>query len=229
MSRTGSFLRVALLMLCGLSFAAKAADDPAHIDIYVTPYYNSSGPEIQIGRYSEGLASKSETTFLSTIQKMKSSWSSLNFIEQYVAAIRLYELGYRKESTYWFYTAQYRGRQFGMLRNPGVEQSIGEPGFELLQAHNSFYQLAGPYINGYAFGDLDSLAEIIRRVQKEGKAIQDLHAIYPQVSFRNQSEWTEQNDGLNAGLSKLLAMLTDKKDEIKQQRAEKASKRNFRN
>ena len=47
--------------------------------------------------------------------------------------------------------------------------SIGDPGFELFQAQNAFQQLVGPYINGYAFGDIDQLVPIIERVQKERK------------------------------------------------------------
>src|SRR5207244_10164755 len=80
------------------------------------------------------------------------------------AAIRLYDLGYRKESVYWFYSAQYLGRQFGVLLDQTKMGSIGSPGFELLHAQNAFYQLVGPYINGYAFGDMDGLVKIVERV-----------------------------------------------------------------
>src|ERR1043166_10227307 len=89
--------------------------DPAHVEVYVTPYYNSKGPVIDVGRFSGGLAAKSEPEFVATISKMKQSWDTLNFPEMYVAAIRLYDLGFRKESIYWFYSAQYRGRLFATL------------------------------------------------------------------------------------------------------------------
>lgn len=62
--------------------------------------------------------------------------------------------------------------------------SMGDPGFELFQAQNAFQQLVGPYINGYAFGDIDQLVPIIERVQKEGKTVPDLTKIYPRVAFK---------------------------------------------
>src|SRR6266498_4601889 len=101
---------------------------------------------------------------------MKKDWDQLTFPELYVAAIRLYDFGYRKEAVYWFYSAQYRGRQFGVLLDQSKMGSIGSAGFELLQAQNAFFQLVGPYINGYAFGDTDGLVKVVERVQKEGGA-----------------------------------------------------------
>src|SRR5262245_49592185 len=81
--------------------AGQTITDPAHIEVFITPYYNSKGPTIEVGPFSSGLAAKNEPEFLATIAKMKNSWDRLNFPETYVAAIRLYDLGYRKESIYW--------------------------------------------------------------------------------------------------------------------------------
>src|SRR5437773_9460183 len=135
--------------------AAESVSDASHIDVYVTPYYNSKGPSVSVGRFSSGLASTKEDEFLGTIARMKNDWDQLTFPELYVAAIRLYDLGYRKEAVYWFYTAQYRGRQFGVLLDQTKMGSIGSPGFELLHAQNAFYQLVGTYINSDGFGDMD--------------------------------------------------------------------------
>jgi hypothetical protein len=201
--------------------------DPAHIEVYVTPYYNSKGPTIEVGPFSSGLASKNEPEFVATISKMKRSWDTLNFAEMYVAAIRLYDLGFRKESIYWFYSAQYRGRLFAGLIDRDKMGSIGDPGFELFQAQNAFQQLVGPYINGYAFGDIDQLVPIIERVQKEGKVVPDLTTIYPRVVFKPKSEWGAGNEGLNEGLTKLLTTLKNKKASIKQQRTERGMEARF--
>src|SRR5919204_1593394 len=206
------------------SFAMNAAQpdiNPSHVDVYVTPYYNSKGPEIKVGRFSSGLASAKEDEFLNTIAQMKKDWDRLTFPERYVAAIRLYDLGYRKEAVYWFYTAQYRGRQFGVLLDQTKMGSIDSPGFELLHAQNAFYQLVGPYINGYAFGDMDGLVKIVERVQKEGRRIPDLQAAYPNVTFKNKSEWQSANTDLANGMDQLISTLKEKKDEIKRQRAER--------
>jgi hypothetical protein len=222
-----------LLTLVAITFASialKAAQpeiNPSHIDVYVTPYYNSKGPEVSVGRFSSGLASAKEDEFLTTIAEMKKDWDRLTFPEVYVGAIRLYDLGYRKEAIYWFYSAQYRGRQFGVLLDQTTMGSIGSPGFELLHAQNAFYQLVGPYINGYAFGDIDGLVKIVERVQKEGRQIPDLQATYPGVTFRNKSEWSSANTELADGMNQLLSMLKEKKDEIKRQRVERGMEEKF--
>jgi hypothetical protein len=173
--------------------AAESVKDALHIDVYVTPYYDSKGLSVSVGRFSSGLASAKEDEFVAAIIKMKKDWDQHTFQQLYVAAIRLYDLGYRKEAVYWFYTAQYRGRQFGMFLDQSKMGSIGSPGFELLQAQNAFFQLVGPYINGYAFGDTDGLVKVVERAQQEGRKIPDLQAAYPNVTFRSKSEWESAN------------------------------------
>src|SRR5215813_12384697 len=201
--------------------------DPAHIEVYVTPFYNSKGPVIDVGPFSNGLGAKSEAEFAATISKMKQSREILNFPETYVAAIRLYDLGFRKDSIYWFYSAQYRGRLFATLIDQNKMGTIGSPGFELFQAQNAFQQLVGPYINGYAFGDIDHLIPIIERVQREGKTVPDLTKIYPRVAFKPKSEWEAGNKALNEGLTKLLITLKNEKASIKQQRIERGMEAKF--
>src|SRR5438034_3318168 len=207
--------------------AAQPEINPSHIDAYVTPYYDSKGPEVKVGRFSSGLASAKEDDFLATIAQMKKDWDRLTFPELYVAAIRLYDLGYRKESVYWFYSAQYRGRQFGVLLDQTKMGSIGSPGFELLHAQNAFYQLVGPYINGYAFGDTNGLAKVVERVQKEGRRIPDLQTIYPNATFRSKSEWRTANTDLADRMSELISMLKQKKDDIKRERIQQGIEEKF--
>ena len=210
-----------------LQAATQSEINPSHIDVYVTPYYNSKGPEVSVGRFSSGLASAKEDDFLATIGQMKKNWDRLTFPELYVAAIRLYDLGYRKEAVYWFYSAQYRGRQFGVLFDQSKMGSIGDRGFELFHAQNAFYQLVGPYINGYAFGDTDGLVKIVEKVQKEGRRLPDLQAAYPGVTFKSKSEWQSANTDLANGLNQLISMLKEKKDEIKRQRIERGMEEKF--
>src|SRR5215467_11739258 len=217
---------LAFLSCAGLA-AGQTITDPAHIEVYITPYYNSKGPTIEVGPFSSGLAAKNEAEFVGTIAKMKKSWDTLNFPETYVAAIRLYDLGFRKESIYWFYSAQYRGRLFASLIDRDKMGSMGAPGFELFQAQNAFQQLVGPYINGYAFGDIDQLVPIIEKVQKEGQTVPDLTKIYPRVIFKPKSERDAGNEGLNDGLTKLLVTLKNEKASIKQQRIEHGMEAKF--
>ena len=201
--------------------------DPSHIDVHITPYYNSAGPAVSVGSFSSGLASKNEDEFLSTIGQMKKAWAGLGFPELYIAAIRLYDLGYRNEATYWFYVAQYRGRQFGTLLDQKSKGGVGDPGFELLQAQSAFYRLTSPYILGYAFGDLDGLAKIVEKVQKEEREIPDLSATYPNVTFIDKSEWPAKNTELADGMGKLITMLKEKKEDLKKQRVDRGTEAKF--
>src|SRR6516225_10859583 len=222
-----NLVALVVFLVCAGFSVAQTVTDPAHIDVYVTPFYNSKGPTVEVGPFSNGLAVKNESEFVATIAKMKKSWDTLNFAETYVAAIRLYDLGYRKESIYWFYSAQYRGRLFASLIDRDKMGSIGAPGFELFQAQNAFQQLVGPYINRYAFGDIDQLVPIIERVQKGGKTVPDLTKIYPRVTFKPKSEWEAGNKALNEGLTKLLITLKNEKASIKQQREERGMEAKF--
>jgi hypothetical protein len=216
-----------IIVLGGAVAFGQNINDPARIEIYVTPYYNSKGPVVDVGRFSDGLAAKTESEFVATISKMRQSWDTLTFPEVYVAAIRLYDLGFRKESIYWFYSAQYRGRLLATLIDQDKMGSIGDRGFELFHAQNAFQQLVGPYINGYAFGDIDRLIPIIERVQREGKVVPDLIKIYPRVTFKPKSEWDAGNRGLNEGMTKLLVTLEQQRASIKQQRIERGMETKF--
>jgi hypothetical protein len=219
------------LYFIALAFAhptvGQSVSDPPRIEVYITPYYNSDGPVIEVGRFSKGLAAKIAPEFVETILTMKRSWSELRFPEMYVAAIRLYDLGFRNESTYWFYSAQYRGRLCASLVDQEKMGSMGAPAFELVQVANAFQQLAGPYINGYAFGNVDRLVQIVERVQKENKTVPALEKLYPGVIFKRQSEWNAGNESLNEGLTKLLKMLKDQKTSLKKTRVENGTEAKF--
>ena len=105
--------------------------------------------------------------------------------------------------------------------------SIGSAGFELFQAKNAFFQLVGPYINGYAFGDTDRLVKVVERVQKDGRRIPDLQTIYPGVTFKSKSDWESANSDLANGISKPISMLEEKKDDIRRQRIQQGIEEKF--
>src|SRR5947208_15536853 len=104
-------LAVALVAMNVTSLALQAAQpeiNPSHIDVYVTPYYNSKGPEVKVGRFSSGLDSAKEDEFLAIIAEMGKDWDRLTFHELYVAAIRFCDLGDRKAHDYWLHCATHR-------------------------------------------------------------------------------------------------------------------------
>lgn len=201
-------------------FSQQDNTDYSKINIFVTPYYNSDGLKINIGRYSKELALIDEKPFIEAIIKMKENWDHLTVVELYVGAIRLYDTGYRDEAVYWFYSAQYRARLFQASIIKPENNTIGNPAFEIIQAYNSFYQLSGVYINAYAFNDLDKLSKIIVQVTKESEKLLDLSKIYSQFTFAEANKQKENIKILNEGLEKLSRMIIEKKEEIKQNRVE---------
>lgn len=219
-----SILWAAVLLFAG---TAQTVDNPATIPVYVTPFYDSKGPKIEVGEFSAGLASKDETTVVKTVRSMRQHWNRLSFESMYVVAIRLYDLGFRDESVYWFYSAQYRGRLFSVLVDPAAAQTMGQPGFERVHAHRSFFQLTGPYFNGYAFRDVGGLVNLVRKVQKEGAVLPELQAAYPGIQFRPAKEWAGANDQVNKGMTQLIDMLKKDREMIKQQRIESGIEAKF--
>jgi hypothetical protein len=97
----------------------------------------------------------------------------------------------------------------------------------LLQAQNAFFQLVGPYINGYAFGDTDGVVKVVERVQQQGRKIPDLQTTYPNITFRTKSEWESANTDLADGMSKLISTLKEKKDDIRRQRIQQDIEERF--
>jgi hypothetical protein len=203
------------------------SDDPGRIDAYVTPYYNSVGPVVHAGKYSAGLASNNEAQFVATIRRMLGNRSRLTFIELYVGATRLYDMGFRNEATYWFYSAQYGGRLYALLVDQKKMGSLGSPGSERYHAQDAFFQLLGPNINGFAFRDIDSLLKVVRKVQSENRAVPNMTALYPGIAFIPKSQWAQKNAELSSGLGKLTASLTDQKSRIAQQRAQNGTQARF--
>lgn len=159
-----------------------------------------SGPVVKVGAFSRGLAASDQSAFVATILKMKQQWKNLSFIELYVGAIRLYDMGFRDEATYWFYSAQYAGRLFAQLVDENKLGGIGSPAFELYHAQDAFFELAGPKINGYAFGNIDTLT--------------------------SKAQWNPINAHLNSGLG-ALAQLQSQKREIAQERARNGTQARF--
>ena len=203
--------------------------DPSKIEIYVTPFYNSEGPIVQVGKHSNGLASKESEKFLNTIHTMKENWPELTVEELYVGAIRLYDEGYRDEAVFWFYTAQLRSRVFRGILDQAKVGGMGSAGFELMHAQNSFYQLAGPYINGYAFGHPEQLLAIVEDVSKEKEDFPDFSKLYPKVSFIPPASRPAIVDEVVGGMSGLSSYIKENGESLKQQRIESGADERFGN
>jgi hypothetical protein len=206
------------LLLASTSSCGEQQPKPHAIRMYVTPYYDSEGLQVNVGKFSKELASMTKASAQKTQQSLKSAWGTLSPETMYVAAIRLYDLGLKDDSAYWFYSAQYRAILFRRLLDPAKIGEIGSKAFELQQAYAAFHQLAGEYINGYAWGEPLKLAATVSEVQREGKTLPDVKTIYPDVFFADRSQWSKVNEEVNSGMTGLIDTMKNNGDEIKAKR-----------
>ena len=184
--------------------------------MHVTPFYNSEGPQIDVGPFSRQLASANADTIKNVATAMKKQWDTLPVETMYVAAIRHYDLGRKDEAVYWFYSAQYRARLFASILSDDNPKSIGGSAFEATSAYSAFQELAGEYINGHAFGNLDTLKATIKMVQAEGgNTMPRFAVIYPKAKFIPEGLWPDKTKDIAAGLSKLLNFIETQPDKIK--------------
>ena len=186
--------------------------------VYITPYYNSEGPEINVGTHSKDLAAATAESIIDLSAKMKADWETLSVATMYVMSIRLYDLGRKNDAVYWFYSAQFRMRLLRSLLSDDSIGEIGSEGFELIHAHKAFHQLAGEYINGYGFGDLHTLEETVRLVKSENGHPPKFKTIYPDLQFIDEQSWPGKNKEVSDAIDFLLDYISNNADDIKAKR-----------
>lgn len=203
------------LLVCMSAFAKGNKES---IGIYVTPYYDSNKPSVNVGKYSKGLASKNEKIFSETILKMKKNLAQLNSLELYVASVRLYDMGFRDESVYWFYLAQMQSRVFANILDKQKVGKMGSFSFELYHANSSFYQLSGPFINGYAYKDMDKLVKILNSIKTKTTTLNQMKSLYPKAVFISTKEANKAIKGVYVGLDNYIELIKKDGKETQQKR-----------
>ena len=197
------------------------------IAIYVTPFYNSEGPEVGVEPLAEVLATATAATIGAVAEAVRGALVVMPAHTLFVLAIRLYDLGWREEGLYWFYMAQYRARLLRQLQDADYIGNMGDLAFELNSAHSAFMELAGPYFNGYAGCDQARWLATIARVQADNQAITNLSLIYPDVVLVPAEQWEELNRHVNEGLSGLADSIRDGWDELQAARRENGADERF--
>src|SRR5262245_48484178 len=134
---------------------ARAAEPVRHIGVYVQPYYEAAAtpggrPRVAIGAsLSPRLASNRREDILAARVAIAADPRVITPMTMMVLAIRLYDVGLRDDAVFWFYVAKDRFITFADV----VDVQASGLG-EVQSAMISFANLAGPFINGYAFCDL---------------------------------------------------------------------------
>jgi hypothetical protein len=148
-------MRIAIGTCFALAAAAAQGADPVrHIGVYVTPYYEaapdgSGSPRVSVGKaFDAGLASTRREDVAAVRDAIRARPELVTPMTMMVLAIRLYDVGLRDDSVFWFYAAKDRFVTVAEVldvRSPALAQ--------VEQAVRDFATLAGPTINGYAFCD----------------------------------------------------------------------------
>lgn len=199
--------------------AQKATRVP--IPVFVPPFYASDGTQIFVGDYSQELGTDNLQTLTALADQMAQQKDQLTPEQMFVLAIRLYDLGGKDNSVYWFYEAQFRAKLFLKTLDGTHIGTKGDPTYELLTDYRTFTKTAGEFINGYAGCNVDNWVKIAKVVQGDNPNPPELDKMFPKAVFVERSQWQSINDDIAAGLGVLIDQLSQQKKAIQQQRAEK--------
>lgn len=188
--------------------------------IAVTPFYDSTGPQVNVGDFSQQLGDSDLKALNTLAREMAKQKETLTPEQMYVLSIRFYDLGDKDEAVYWYYEAQFRARLFQLAIEPVQMVRVGEPTFELSTAYDSFQKLAGEFINGYAGCDMDNWVRIASLVRDDNPNPPELDQLFPDILFVERDQWQVINNEVAAGLSKLIDYISENGESIRQQRAQ---------
>lgn len=138
-----------------LASIAQAAEPVRHVAIYVQPYYEAARepdgtPRVAVGRSFDRLASNKRDDIVAIRDRIVADPKLVTPMTLMVLAIRLYDVGLRDDSVFWFYAAKDRY----LTLDEVVDVHAGGLA-QVEDAVRNFSTLAGPFINGYAFCDVE--------------------------------------------------------------------------
>lgn len=138
-----------------------AAARETWIPVYVSPYYAAADrpegrPQVAVGRdFDALLSSTAKADILAARDAIEAAPEFITPMTLMVLSIRLYDVGLRDDSVFWFYVAKYRA--VTLLDTANFQSGPFSDG--IVDAIGGFISLAGPYINGYAFCDISKQQE----------------------------------------------------------------------
>ena len=188
-----------------------SSESPSRMPIYITPYYDSDGPSVDVGPISTELTSLTCDRAHELCERLRSEWTELPVEVMYVLSIRLYDLGEKDRAVYWFYAATYRARLLKALTLHADQR----PAFDRIQAQFAFHKLAGEYINGYAYGNPEPLVVTLKSIKRDAEVIPDFQSVYPELEFVDRELWEGHNRKLAAGLDQLINYVSTNGEQIK--------------
>jgi hypothetical protein len=151
----------ATFFLLLLRSRAVAVEPVKYIGVYVLPYYESAPapdgrPQVAVhGKYDVLLASNTPQGIVSVRDRILREPKLVTPMTLMVLAIRLYDVGLRDDSVFWFYVAKDRHATLADVLDLGTPALSGVD-----EATRNFVVLAGPTFNGYAFCNIKKQKEL---------------------------------------------------------------------
>ena len=147
----------------------------------------------------------------------------------YKRQVRLYNEGYRDASVEWFYAGQLRSRLLNAMIDTEAlpEKSLGDETFQMLKAHRAFYEVVGPFINGYAFGDIDQLIETLKQVKTSAPDAAAVAKIYSDLPLIPEEERAQRIQDVLDGMDAFIQQVDQNREVIRQQREKTGEDKKF--
>jgi hypothetical protein len=146
---------------------ALAASPVKRIELHVMPYYEAAKtadgtPNVAVGKaYDTLLASNRREDVVRAGDEIARNNALVTPMTMMVLAIRLYDVGLRDDSVFWFYAAKDR-----FVTLAGVSDVKSPELAQVEEAVKNFAYLAGPIINGYAFCDVAKQQQLRQKALK---------------------------------------------------------------
>ena len=222
MTQLFKILLLALVLLLPQTIFAN--EQKRFIPVYVNPYYTSavdgkSAPKVKVNKRFDTLLASSKQEDILHVEKMtQDSPDMVTPMTMMVLAIRLYDVGLRDRSVFWFYVA--KDRFFTLA---GVANTKHRSLIEVENAIKSFATLTGPFFNSYAFCDI-SKQQQIRKESLQWVINHPYKAIYmknmPLLPGSIDKNLQKTIDNLQNGIEKSKAYFSNKEklDEFYKQR-----------
>jgi hypothetical protein len=103
----------------------------------------------------------------------------------------------------------------------GEQGGMGSPAFEIPHALQSFNQLSGEWINGYAGGNPEHWAQTVKRVSAECSRMGYIQRAYPSLQFKPAEEQAALISEQVESVAEMSQWLIENKDDILRQRKER--------
>lgn len=213
------FLFLLFLTLLSANMYAQELDN-GQIPFYAEPYYRYKPLKVNIGKYSDELRTSDTAELMALVNTIQNNIDSVSIEALYILSLRLYDLGKKDESFYWFHTAKTRAKIFSDMLDPKWIGTIGSVAFERKQLFISFNQTVGIYINGYGFNDVEKGAATIEKIKNEVKLINSYKDVYKTMLFLPDTSIIAIKEKKEKELEESVVYYRAHKDELKKKRIE---------